>query len=629
MVQPRRTCRPARARSLALVGIAGAGGTHPATAARLGREHRHRRPGTRCRKARPCVRGVARRERARDRRYGWCLRSHSRRDRHRAWDRGRHRFFESEAPAGDLRGGRDARDDRRRARASRSSARRRVLEGARPLRQACRRPGGAPRSRRRAARREGAALAVTLSASLSTLDDAVDAAAALGLDTSRARQVLADARGRLGFEGSAYVLALVGGTGVGKSSLFNALAGETVSPAGPRGPRTGTPLAWVAQSARDETAPLLGWLDVRDVRDHANGAFADVAILDLPDIDSTTPEHRARVDELLPRVDAVVWVADPEKYRDAVLHDQYLRRWAPRLARQLVVLNKADRVGSEAERLRAHLVASLRAEGIENVNVAVTSATHDGDAHELRDWIADGVQAKRITSERVATELHGAALDLATRARVSADTKPLLTAEQRAQVLADVTREAAAIVDLTGLERQAVAATRLAARPRGAGPFGLLTTFLYRATGRDRVVADPEGYLRRWRERGTLARASEPIRILVGDLLPRVPSAARGAIASLVDAEELRTRLTAAIDAAVATRTADVRAPTSVVWSAIGALQYVVTAALLFAGLWIAAVFFLHAPFASVDVPVLGPIPTPLVLLVSLLVAGYVLARLL
>src|SRR5207244_4040568 len=235
-----------------------------------------------------------------------------------------------------------------------------------------------------------------------------------------------------------------------KSSLLNALAGETVSPAGPRRPTTGTPLAWVAQSARDETAPLLGWLDVRDVRDHANGAFADVAILDLPDIDSTTPEHRARVDELLPRVDAVVWVADPEKYRDAVLHDQYLRRWAPRLARQLVVLNKADRVGSEAERLRAHLVASLRAEGIENVNVAVTGP---------------------------------------------------------------------------------------APRPRGAGPFGLVTTVLYRVTGRDRVVADPEGYLRRWRERGSLARAAEPIRNVIGDLLPRVPSETRGAIATLVDAQ--------------------------------------------------------------------------------------------
>jgi len=193
---------------------------------------------------------------------------------------------------------------------------------------------------------------VTLSASLSALDDAVDAAAVLGLDTSRARRVLADARQRLGFEGSAYVLALVGGTGVGKSSLLNALAGGVVSPAGARRPTTGMPVAWVAESARDETAPLLKWLDVREIRDHAEVIFADVAILDLPDVDSTLPEHRARVDALLPRVDAVVWVADPEKYRDAVLHDAYLRRWGPRLARQLVVLNKADRVGAEAERLR-------------------------------------------------------------------------------------------------------------------------------------------------------------------------------------------------------------------------------------------------------------------------------------
>ena len=470
---------------------------------------------------------------------------------------------------------------------------------------------------------------MTLSACLAALDDAVDAAAALGLETSRARAALENARQRLGFEGSAYVLALVGGTGVGKSSLLNALAGGVVSTASARRPTTGTPVAWVAESAREETAPLLRWLDVREVRDHTSAAFANVAILDLPDVDSTTPEHRSRVDELLPHVDAVVWVADPEKYRDAVLHDEYLRRWAPRLRRQLVVLNKADRIGADSERLREHLAASLRAEGIENVSVAVTTATRDGDVRELRDWIVDGVEAKRVISERIAAELQDAALDLATRAGVLQDAAPLLTTEERARVLADVTREAAAIIDLVGLEKQAVAATRLAARPRGAGPFGLVTTFLYRATGRDRVVADPEGYLRRWRERGTLARASEPIRTLVSDLLPRVPSAARGAIASLIDAEELRTRLVAAIDAAVATRTAEVRAPTSFVWSVIGALQYVVTAGLLFAALWIAAVFVLHAPFASVEVPVLGPIPTPLVVLAALLLAGFVLARLL
>ncbi len=268
---------------------------------------------------------------------------------------------------------------------------------------------------------------MTLSASLAALDDAVDAAAALDLETSRARRVLETARQRLGFEGSAYVLALVGGTGVGKSSLLNALAGTVVSAASARRPTTGAPVAWVAGSAREETAELLAWLDVREVRDHSDSAFADVAIVDLPDVDSTTPEHRARVDALLPRVDAVVWVADPEKYRDAVLHDDFLRRWAPRLARQLVVLNKADRIGADAERIREHLAASLRAEGIEKVAVAVTSAARDGDTRELREWIVNGVEAKRVIAERIAAELRDAVLDLAALAGVLQEATPLIT----------------------------------------------------------------------------------------------------------------------------------------------------------------------------------------------------------
>jgi GTP-binding protein EngB required for normal cell division len=470
---------------------------------------------------------------------------------------------------------------------------------------------------------------MTLADSLAALLDAADAGDILVLDTARARRVLADAKERLGFEGSAYVLAFVGGTGVGKSSLLNALAGTTVSAASPRRPTTGAPVAWVAESARAETEPLLRWLDVRDLRTHDTRAFADVAILDLPDVDSTTPEHRARVEELLPRVDAVVWIADPEKYQDALLHDDYLRRWAPRLGRQLVVLNKADRVGADSERLREHLARSLRAEGIEQVGVAVTSATGDGGTRELRDFIASGIEAKRVASERIEAEARDAVLDLATRAGVLSDASPLVAPDRRARVIADVTREAGAVVDLAGLERQAVAATRLAARPRGAGPLGPITTFVYRATGRDRVVADPEGYLRRWRERGSLARVGEPVRALVSDLLPRVPAPARPRIATLVDADALRERLAAALDAAVATRISEVRPPTSPVWSVIGALQYLVTAGLLFVGLWLAAVFLLHAPFASVDVPVLGPVPTPIVALALLLAAGFILARLL
>ncbi|HKC90537.1 MAG TPA: hypothetical protein VKE23_04315, partial [Candidatus Limnocylindria bacterium] len=37
----------------------------------------------------------------------------------------------------------------------------------------------------------------------------------------------------------------------------------------------------------------------------------------------------------------------------------------------------------------------------------------------------------------------------------------------------------------------------------------------------------------------------------------------------------------------------------------------------------------IHPPVGSVDVPLLGPVPTPLVMLSALLLAGYVLARVL
>ena len=107
-----------------------------------------------------------------------------------------------------------------------------------------------------------------LERSLARLDVAVDAADVLGLPTEEVRAVLAEARGRLRFPSEVYVLALVGGTGVGKSSLLNALAGSAVSPASVRRPTTSEPIAWVPRVARDELAGLLAWLEVGDVREH-------------------------------------------------------------------------------------------------------------------------------------------------------------------------------------------------------------------------------------------------------------------------------------------------------------------------------------------------------------------------
>ena len=67
---------------------------------------------------------------------------------------------------------------------------------------------------------------------LEGLERVAEAAERLGLDPSAATETLAEARTRLGFPGTAFVCALAGGTGAGKSSLLNALAGREVSPPG-------------------------------------------------------------------------------------------------------------------------------------------------------------------------------------------------------------------------------------------------------------------------------------------------------------------------------------------------------------------------------------------------------------
>ena len=151
-----------------------------------------------------------------------------------------------------------------------------------------------------------------------------------------------DTRARLSYPESVVVAALAGGTGSGKSSLLNAVAGEEVALTGAIRPMTSTPLALVPESA----AGLLdGYLDDLGIMDrvlHQGPGW--LCLIDLPDNDSVEVSHRHTVDALLPRVDVVVWVTDPEKYRDASLHRGYLRPLVAYQDQFLFVLNQVDRL---------------------------------------------------------------------------------------------------------------------------------------------------------------------------------------------------------------------------------------------------------------------------------------------
>ncbi|MFN8519456.1 MAG: hypothetical protein U0667_08730 [Chloroflexota bacterium] len=471
---------------------------------------------------------------------------------------------------------------------------------------------------------------------LGRLDDALAAAGVLGLPTGEAAAVRTDVAARAGYPGDLYVLALAGGTGVGKSSLLNALAGADLSRAGVERPTTTDALAWVPADKAADAMPLLEWLGGAEVvtRDaaHADAALGSLAVLDLPDLDSVEPAHAARVDAVLPRVDAVAWVSDPEKYADSVLHDRYLRRWVPRLDRQAFVLNKTDRLAAaEAARVRDDIRSRLASLGGAGVPVLLTSAVRD--AAELRAWLAEGVEAREVVRRRLRRSADAAIADLARTAGLDAATPPPpLVSEARRQAAVTATTGAVLrVVDLDGLRTQAIAATQDAARGRGGGALGRVRMLLDRGSGRRERTADPQGHLIRWHDRGSLVPATLPVRQMAAEALAGLPAQARAGVAALADGDVLARRLADATDRAIAGPSGRFEAPTGRWWPLVGVAQLLATAAVVVAVVWLVAAFATGSalPAAAFEVPLLGPMPMPAVLLLGGLFGGWLLSRVL
>src|SRR5690606_41369104 len=65
--------------------------------------------------------------------------------------------------------------------------------------------------------------------------------------------------------------------------------------------------------------------DLGAVVDDGDG-LSGLVLLDLPDFDSVERGYAAEVERLLRMVDVVVWVVDPQKYADHVLHERQDRK---------------------------------------------------------------------------------------------------------------------------------------------------------------------------------------------------------------------------------------------------------------------------------------------------------------
>ncbi|MBW1601153.1 50S ribosome-binding GTPase [Streptomyces sp. JJ66] len=237
----------------------------------------------------------------------------------------------------------------------------------------------------------------------------------------------AAARGRLS---RAYTtVAIAGPTGSGKSTLFNALAGTQLAEAGVRRPTTASPLAcvWETSSDRLGAEGLLDRLGIshRDrrraqLRDASHLGLRGLVLIDLPDHDSAVPGHREQVDRLLRLVDAVIWVVDPEKYADAMLHARYLGPLAGHAEVTFVVLNQTDRLDAEsADEVLGDVRRVLDEDGMAlgeygepGAQVHAVSALTGQGVAELRDALTAFVAARSAAARRLAADVDQAVAGL-------------------------------------------------------------------------------------------------------------------------------------------------------------------------------------------------------------------------
>ncbi|WP_314684633.1 GTPase [Rothia mucilaginosa] len=263
------------------------------------------------------------------------------------------------------------------------------------------------------------------------------------------------------------VIGFFGATGSGKSTLFNAIAGQNIALSAPTRPTTSTVQAaiWEAEGSEE----LLDWLGIdkrvypqtqalaaegettegnkaggnnkasggaaapNAVTEPAPGLFnrirravggrsemrtrtGGLILLDMPDFDSVTTTNRDLAARMMRYVDVLVWVVDPQKYADAVIHRDFMVPLAASGAQALCVLNQADKLApAEVPAVLASLTRLLQAEGTEAhllaAPIAVSARTGEG-VDVLRDLLAQVAAAKSLSLQRTDAQLHATASQL-------------------------------------------------------------------------------------------------------------------------------------------------------------------------------------------------------------------------
>jgi GTP-binding protein EngB required for normal cell division len=460
-------------------------------------------------------------------------------------------------------------------------------------------------------------------------------------DLVAAHTLVERAGSRLALSQDHTVVALAGSTGSGKSSLFNALARLKLSPVGVRRPTTGVAHACV-WGPLEPANRLLDWVGVlprqRFIRESAldgddEAALRGLVLLDLPDFDSVERSHRLEVDRLLGLVDQVVWVVDPQKYGDRVLHNAYLRQFKQHSDITIVVLNQADRLSpADTEIVLTDLKRLLEEDGLTGVPALATSAKQPGMLTELREALEKTVAERQASLRRLAGDVDVVAEQLAATIGPPAaeDEVDRATVRQLSDALAaSAGVPAVSAATASAYRHRAIASTGwpLVRGVRKLRPDPLKR--LHLSTDKAEVAAvDDEAPVARTSlpeadaaqksavglsVRAVAARAAAPIPPVWA---PALHTASRSRLGDLPDA----------LDRAVA-RTDLGMSRKPFWWTAVGLLQWLLTIAALVGLGWLVAGYAVRIlGLPAFDNPKIGEVPLPTLLLLGGLFLGALLA---
>ncbi|SCN46727.1 hypothetical protein BAZMOX_03651_0 [methanotrophic endosymbiont of Bathymodiolus azoricus (Menez Gwen)] len=228
------------------------------------------------------------------------------------------------------------------------------------------------------------------------------------------------------------IIAFLGGTGVGKSTLLNRLAGQEIARTGVVRPTSKEVTLFHHTSVKITQLPSRLPIDKIKVAEHSDASKKHIIWIDMPDFDSTEKSNQQLVLEWLPHIDVLVYVVSPERYRDN-------KAWQLLLAEGgkhawIFVLNQSDR--GEVEQYQ-DFINQLHKAGFNNPIVYQTCCVTDKTLAQIDEFNALEAAMQTLATENTVKqlELRGGQVRKVELSKVLASALDVLGSPASSQVL--------------------------------------------------------------------------------------------------------------------------------------------------------------------------------------------------